>query len=275
MDEFMINKSPSSEALAAAREINPMLNSGLKTTFVYLHIAHNPEEYVQHSERFVETYLQYPPGIEHDLVVVVCGAALDQKAKDIFAPLKCTFIECLQGGWDVSYHQRMAKIIDADFMVGCTSRTYFWKAGWLKRFVEAREQFGEGLYGSAGSFEVSPHIRCCFFGCNPKIFREYPHEIDTRKKTGQFECGKLSFTRWFKGKAFMVTWDGVYRQPEWRIPPNIFRRGDQSNLIAWDKHSRIYANASPRKKKILERQSDGRYTGPFGKVKRAIDSVLL
>jgi hypothetical protein len=145
----------------------------------------------------------------------------------------------------------------------------------LKRFVEARKQFGEGLYGSAGSFEVSPHIRCCFFGCNPKIFNEYPHEIGTREKTFQFECGRLNFTRWFKGKAFMVTWDGVYEQPDWRKPPNIFRRGDQSNLIAWDKHSKVYASASPRGKKILERQADGCYTGLFGKVKRAIDSVLL
>jgi hypothetical protein len=250
----------------------------MKPTFVYLHIAEKPEEFVPYSKRFVQTYLQFPPGIDHDLIVVSCAGVLNQQTKDIFAPLRCTFDEYLEGGWDIGAHQYMAHRTSSDFIVCCTSRTYFWKTDWLRRIVEAREQYGEGLYGSAGSYEISPHIRTCFYGCNPKIFREFPHKIDTRTKGVYFERGKWNFTRWFEekgGKAWMVTWDGVYAKPEWRCPPNIFRRGDQTNLIAWDKHSKIYELATPGQRKELENQADGMYCGLPGKIKRFGDRYVF
>ncbi|HEY3932571.1 MAG TPA: hypothetical protein VGM58_09415 [Verrucomicrobiae bacterium] len=247
-------------------------NDKLKITFVYLHIS-GREDFLGHSKKFVDTYLKYPAGVEHDLIIGVCGVPLDKKAAEIFAPLKCTFIRLENAAWDISAHQQIAHIIDSDFMVCCTSRTYFWKAGWLKRFVEARKQFGEGLYGSAGSFEFNPHIRTCFFGFNPMRLREYPYVIDTRKKAHFFECRKWNFTKRFGRAAFMVTWDGVYQQANWRTPPNIFRRGDQTNLLTWDKHSRIYADAKPSKKKILERDADGFYNGLMGKARKVIDLI--
>jgi hypothetical protein len=261
---------------------NKNMNTRLKTTFVYLHIS-GKEEFAGHSKKFVDTYLKYPAGVEHDLIVGICGTQFNQNEREIFAPLKCSFIQLEDAAWDVSAHQQIAHIIDSDFMVCCTSRTYFWKAEWLKRFVEARIQFGDGLYGSAGSFEFAPHIRCCFFGCSSKAFRDYPHKIDSVRKAGWFECEKhtilgapsWNFTRQFKEKAYMVTWDGIYQQAKWRTPPNIFRRGDQTNLLAWDKHSRIYADAKPGKKKLLEKAADGCYNGLLGKVRKVIDSILI
>jgi hypothetical protein len=38
----------------------------------------------------------------------------------------------------------------------------------------------------------------------------------------------------------MVTWDGEWRRKDWRTPQNIFRRGDQSNLLVCDHHTEIY-----------------------------------
>ena len=250
----------------------------LKTTFVYLHIAERPEEFVPYSKRFVDTYLQFPPGIEHELIVVSCAGVLNQQARDIFGPLNCKFDEYLEGGWDIGAHQFMAGRVDCDFMVCCTSRTYFWKANWLRRFVEAREQHGEGLYGAAGSYEISPHIRTCFYGVNPKIYREFPHKINSRPRGVYFERGKWNFTKWFEergGRTWMVTWDGVYPKSEWRSPANIFRRGDQTNLIAWDKHSKLYASATPGQRKELENQADGLYCGYLGKFRHFCDRYVF
>ena len=54
----------------------------------------------------------------------------------------------------------------------------------------------------------------------------------------------------------MVTWDGEYDWPEWRTPPNIFRRGTQSNCVSVFKHSRHYAALSPQDKINLELLTD-------------------
>jgi hypothetical protein len=249
----------------------------VRPTFIYLHIAERPEEFVPYSKRFVESYQQCPPGIEHDLIVVSCKGALTEEARRLFAPLRCSFDEYFEGGWDIGAHQFMAGKVDSEFMVCCTSRTYFWKRDWLRRLVQAREQYGEGLYGSAGSYEIAPHIRTCFYACNPRVFREYPHKIDTRTKGAHFERGKWNFTRWCQAtgrKAWMVTWDGVYPEEEWRTPPNIFRRGDQSSLLAWDKHSLHYAGASQGQRRELERQADGIYSGTLGKAKHFYDRYI-
>jgi hypothetical protein len=248
----------------------------MKTTFVYLDIAHDPA-YEQHSREFVETYLQFPPGIEHELVVGTVGGDANAwaRSREIFGRLNCLFKSEPPEGWDITHHQSIAKTLDCDFAVFCTSRTYFWRAGWLKRLVEARLQLGEGLYGSVGSYEVNPHIRTVLFGCNPQALRDFPHLVDTRQKAGWFEAGKWNFTGRFNGRAYMVTWNNVYLQPDWRTPPNIFRRGDQSNMLAWDKHSKIYAEASPAQKKELEKQADGLYRGYSGKFRHFCDRYLF
>lgn len=244
----------------------------MKTAFIYLDIAHDPS-YESHSRRFVETYSQFPAGVDHELVIGIVGAEANAEARSRknFASLKCTFQTEPVAGWDITHHQSISKNLDCDFAVFSTSRTYFWRAGWLKRLVEARIQFGEGLYGAVGSYEVSPHLRTCLFGCNPKALRDFPHLVDTRPKAGWFEAGKWNFTKRFNHRAYMVTWDGIYQQADWRTPPNIFRRGDQSNMLMKDKHSNLYAEATLKRKQILERQADGKYAGLLGKCWRLLD----
>jgi hypothetical protein len=46
----------------------------------------------------------------------------------------------------------------------------------------------------------------------------------------------------------LVTWDGFYLRDEWRKAPNIFRRGDQSNCLMFDRHHEIYEASTPQQK---------------------------
>jgi len=244
----------------------------MRVALVYIHVvnpeANSTELYLACSKRFAATYYLFPPGLEHDLFVVSCQGQGKLPPLDIFAPLPVNYEVYDGGGWDIGAYQMMARKLDHDFVVFATSRVHLHKPGWLHRIVNCREQFGEGLYGNSGSYEHcslwrtdirnepvrNPHIRTEFFGCNPAIMRTYPMAINSRHTSFQFESDRNSLTNFYISKGLetrVATWDGCYRIPDWRTPPNIFRRGDQSNLLVWDRHTDIYHGAEPHVKAEL------------------------
>jgi hypothetical protein len=181
----------------------------------------------------------------------------------MFRGMANRFLNYHGGGWDIGAAQWAAGHLDVDFLVLANSGVFFHRPGWLKRLIEARHAGGEGLYGAMASYEpspyvpgqVNPHIRTSFYACNPRIFREYPHLIDSREKSLAFEAGEWNFLRWFESRGlpgFMVTWDGCYGKEEFRKPPNIFRKGDQSNLLVWDRYSEMYAHGDPQTRYVQE-----------------------
>jgi hypothetical protein len=244
--------------------LDSALEKNLKVTLLYPHIAGltpgfihgNPpdlKEFEKTAERFVQTYQKFPADYKHELVIVVCHGELTDRIKAIYKNINCRFDTYTGDGWDTGAQQYMAGRVDCDFMVNMSARIHFHRRGWLERFVEARELYGDGLYGAMASLEgfpftplnmPNPHIRTCFYGLNPKAFSTYPFQVTTRDDTFHFESGHWNIANWFEshGKpAMMVTWDGEWRRKDWRTPQNIFRRGDQSNLLVCDHHTEIYA----------------------------------
>jgi hypothetical protein len=222
--------------------------------------------YSRSAERFVQTYKQFPPQIEHELLVVCCNgphAAGYGPATTLFKGLASRFATYDGGGWDIGAGQSIAHRVDADFLVCANAGVYFHRAGWLRRFAEARMEHGEGLYGASASYEPSPfvqgrlnpHIRTSFYGCNPETFRQYPFKIDSREKSFKFEAGEWSFTQWFEQQglpAYLVTWDGSYQKQDFRKPPNVFRKGDQSNTLVYDRYMEMFALADPQLRQVQE-----------------------
>lgn len=223
-------------------------------------VSTNRQEFDDCARRFASTYKQFPPGIDNTLYVVCCNGPRDSICDEIFKGINVTFDQYDGGGWDIGCEQYMARKVPEKFIVSMTTRSYFHREGWLRRFIEARNQFGEGLYGSTGSYEVSPHIRTAFYGVDTWIYREFPHTVDSRQKGFYFESEDWNFTR-FVGSlglpCVMVTWDGCYLQPQWRTPKNIFRSGDQSQLLAFDRHSTMYQQADNTTKIMLKKYADG------------------
>jgi hypothetical protein len=249
----------------------------MKTTVLYLHVAApadpqapKPDYYLPYSKRFIETYQQYPAGADHDLRVISCGAGLSDATIDLFSPIAAGYSEYLGSGWDIGAHQWVTRDLDCDLVMCFATPVHFVQKDWLTPFIRAYETHGDGLYGAMASRENSPHIRTSAYAFNPTTFRRYPHLIDSRERCFHAECGhdskgKLfeggawSFTNWYlaQGKpVLMVTRDAVYAREQWRQPPNIFRRGDQSNCLVWDRHNDIYAAATPDYKLVLERLGD-------------------
>lgn len=253
----------------------------MKIAVLYLHVsaksdpsAPDPSYYLPYSLRFARTFEQYPPGIDHELVVVSCGKPIGEDQMHLYRHITDRY-ECYEGtGWDISAHQSISKTLDCDWVVCLATPVYFHREGWLKRFSEAFERNGDGLYGAFGSYENRPHIRTSCFAFKPDTMRAYPHKVESREHCFNFECGCDSkgvsikdetwcFTNWMihrTGVAYSVDWSGVYPPREYRSRPNIFRRGDQSNCIVWDRHCDLYFSADQKEKTVLEALADkGRY----------------
>jgi hypothetical protein len=244
----------------------------MNTSFVYLDIMKPPFE--TFTRRFIETYTAHPAGVEHQLIVGVVGQDLNGSRRRAFDSLKCRFMDLPADGWGITCFQKIARNLDSNFAVFCEAKTYFHRAGWLEKMVEARMSFGEGLYGGSGhSLECFPHLRTALFGCHPKALSSF-RPITTREEAGRFEHGKDNFTNSFKSCAHSVMWDGVLHYPFNMVTKNNFRDGDQSNLLAFDRHTDLYSDATEERKRILEKQSQGKYKG-VGKLIHAKDELLF
>lgn len=235
----------------------------MKTVLLYPYIASKPNEFADYAIRFVKSYLEFPADCDHELHVVNCNAPLTRQALGIFGHLVDRFHQYDGNGFDIGAQQSAGRSIDADFLVCVSSQTHFRKQGWLKRFCQAREQHGNGFYAAMASNDCAapvPHLRTCFYGLHPSFFRQYGYTVNSKQDSFDFEHGTNSVCEMFARAnlpVLMVTWDGCYSRPDWRTPANIFRRGDQSNCIAFDRHTDIYEASPPNIKSALEKYTDG------------------
>ncbi len=234
----------------------------MKVTVVFVRVVTKPE-YDVGAIRWKDSYLIYESEYPHDLVIIDRYA---DSTDGLFRPYTSKHLRYDKGGWDCGAWQFAGKNIDTDLLVCFNSSTYVTGNGWLKRFVDAVERCGDGLYGPLTSYEVHPHIRtpCMIF--QPHVIQDYPNEVQTRDDTYRFEClgwpdGTPNFTQWVQQKGLatgLVTWDGVYEMRDWRKPDNIFRRGDQSNLVVKDRHCEAYEASDAAGKATLEKLADGK-----------------
>lgn len=231
----------------------------MKVGVIYLHVAKQgypeappPEHYVPFEQQFIDTYLKFDSGCEHELRVVSCGLPVSDGIRDMYRDVADSFDEYLGAGSDLGAEQDAMKRFDADIIVSLATPVSFWKSGWLARLVQAREKHGDGLYGPFASYEYLPHIRTSCWMVDRDTFLKYPHTIDTRAKCYWAEHSDRStalwqFTFWYcsLGKpTLMVTWDGEYEPLDWRNPDNIMYRGDQSNCLIHDRYTRMYGTMS-------------------------------
>lgn len=232
----------------------------MKVTIVFVRVVTKPE-YDHGAKRWIDAFVAYMSGHPYELAVINRYA----DPKDDMFPGQVKQFRYDGGGWDCGAWQFASQNIDTDLLVCFNSSTYITGHGWLKRFVDAVEEYGDGLYGPLASYEIIPHIRtpCMIF--QPSVMRDYPMEVQSREDTYRFESlgwpnGVPNVTQWVREKGLkthLVTWDGSYDLPDWRKPPNIFRCGDQSNLIVKDRHCEAYEISDAENKLRLENLANG------------------
>lgn len=225
----------------------------LRVSVVFTRVVSKPE-YQPLEKRLLDSYYKYKTDVPHELVII------DRYGDSPDDVEGAKHLRYDQQGWDCGAWQFAGKNIDTDLLVCFNSSTYITCHLWLKRFVEAVEAHGEGLYGPLTSNEVNPHVRtpCMIF--QPKIINSYPKEVASRLDTYRFESmgwpdGTPNFTQWASSQGYatmLVSLYGAFDQKEWREPAHIFRRGDQHCCLVKDRHCDAYDASDEAGKRKLE-----------------------
>lgn len=226
---------------------------------VFVHVLNDPE-YDGLTRKFLDSYSKFRPGFDHETVVVFNNGKPTDADRARFSSLpKVRFLETDNAGWDIGAFIAASKIITSKVAVYFGGTSYVQRAGWLERMLTVWAKYGPGFYGSLGTYEVSPHINTTGFWCAPEFVRKYPHRVVTKHERYGFEHRDRALWRLVAKDGFpslLATWDEELAWPQWRTPPNIYRRGDQSNCITYFRHSTNYALASPQVKVTMERLAD-------------------
>jgi len=203
-------------------------------------------QYRDYAERFVVSYLENPPAVDHQTTIVCNGAAPNSDTKGLFSILPNVKFLCHDNsGFDIGAYIAAARQSTADLMVCFGSSTYLRGPGWLLRMASAFKKHGMAQYGVMGNqgdakVNCRPHIRTTAFWFPPVLLKKYPTPIISNDDRHRFEHGQGCFSDYVQSqglKNWIVTWDGEYLWPNWDSIPDGFHRGTQAALLAGDRIS--------------------------------------
>ena len=217
--------------------------------------APDPAIYNAGAKRFAETYIQHPPDYEHRLILLDSNGGFTPEIARLFGGIKYDVIPYFGSGWDIGAQFYAALTMPPDdWIMGFSSWAHFRRRGWLSAFAEARDIHGDGLYASTISLENTPHVRGTGYFLRCGRFQRYPYGINSRAETFKWEWGPNSLTKWFIREGhgvWVVAPNGVLSFDEARTMDNGFRKGDQSNIWTFDKHTDLFEQADPAHKSAL------------------------
>lgn len=207
-------------------------------------------------KRFAQSYRDYFPSLNHKLILVNSNGGFNSNIASFFEGLDYEIVTYNGSGWDIGGHQHVANSLSRDdWTMWFSTWTYFRQNGWLEAFVEAREKYGDAIYGSTASYERHLHLRGTGIFMRCGTVQSYPFISNNKKQSWFIESGNLSLTKWYlkhNKEAYLVTPKGVVNSKYFRSMKNIYRSGDQSNNWIFDKHSDIYDNSQGLAKLKLE-----------------------
>lgn len=233
-------------------------------TLVYIHVP-GDDKHWRYALEFANSYKANPPEYPHKTIVVCQGKPAVPLVQGLLRPLNPTYFQHDDSGWDIGgYIAAMQAVVPSEntstaCVVCLGGSAYFTKSGWLKRIAEAWLKYGMGFYGATPTHEVSPHLCTSGFWTHPDILRAYPIHVSNRETRYDFEHGPNACWKMVAHNGLpvkLVTWDGEYDWQDWRKPPNIYRRGDQSNALMCWHHYREYEKAAPELKVTMANHSD-------------------
>jgi len=204
-----------------------------------------PKLYRPGTKRFCQSWKAFPPNADHQLVVIDNNHGFDDEMWSWFDGIKYEVLHYDGGGWDTGAHQFFSYHVPPHEWMMCFSTwAHFKEKDWFTAFVKAREQYGDTLYGSTCSPENGFHIRGTGFMCKAIHVQHYPTVVSNRTLSRQFESGPTCLTARLQelGNVYIVTKSGVHLPESALELANGFRRGDQSDLLTFDKYTDLYEN---------------------------------
>lgn len=195
------------------------------------------------AERFVTTYRDNPPLMDHMMVVVSNGGPPNGQAISQFSFIENTkFLHRENVGMDIGSYQFAAATVICDLMVFFGGATYFRGPGWLRRMVEVYQSLGPGLYGTAGNqgdrrFNVWPHVRTTGFWCNPQLINANPFKVNDNSERYPWEHGERCLTNFALSKnlpVYIVTFNDAKPVHQCDSLVGGYHNGNQEQLMVGD-----------------------------------------
>lgn len=186
---------------------------------MYVHPTANAATYAPLARRFVNSYMNHPPGqCDHELHVAINGGvSIGEWCRKLFSPLDPHFIHHNNYGKDIGAYQTAADLIECDLMVCLGAPVHFHKQGWLDRILQAYLENGPAVYSPWGFHQPLPHLRTTAFWLPPELMNSYPRRVGDQERY-EFEHGAQSITLWSQKQGFeplQVTWRGVFPMSAW------------------------------------------------------------
>jgi hypothetical protein len=204
---------------------------------VYIH----PVGYDHYAERFVASYLQHPPLVEHHTTVVCNGEPPSLQMRGLFSILpEVHYIEHDNSGWDIGGYQAAARQSSSDIIVFFGATSFVCSDGWLLRMITAFQNHGKAQYGCMANrgnkdCKVWPHLRTTGFWTSPELFNRYPIHVTQPEQRYPFEHGENCFSEWCKRQGlrnWLVTTTG-----DWMVEsyPSEVDREIRTQLLSGDR----------------------------------------
>lgn len=242
--------------------------------------------------RFLESYLENPAGIDHDLLILYKGFYRKSDIihyEKLLEDVPHSFLMVADFGFDLRPYFIAAERHDSKFFCFLNSFSIILDRDWLLKLYQHISQPGVGLVGVTGTWESisscmqirrhpiykrlvrfvkrkwrtiyfypfpNHHIRTNgFMIARTTMLRIQRGAILTKMQSYRLESGKNSITRQVERmglKSVVVDKDGKGYDKEEWNISNTFRRGMQNNLLISDKQTRIFDTASLEQRHELE-----------------------
>jgi hypothetical protein len=249
---------------------------------------------------FLSSYHAHPAGVEHELAIVLNGAA--QERHELLAELDGTehrLIALDRPVPDLAAYGLAVQALSNQRLCFVNSYSVVLVDGWLAMLARGLDGPNVGLAGATASWETqarwirgkarywpyqlarlrrarreypyfpNPHIRTTAFMIEREIVVELKLE-DARDKRSTYllESGRDSITRQILQRGLRTVVAGrdgeTYGIKNWAVS-RTYRSGEQDNLLVADNRTRDWQRASPRLRRRLSRDAWGEhYIGPGG-----------
>jgi hypothetical protein len=239
------------------------------------------------SRKFTESYARFPPGYKHNTIIVCNGSSPTNEVKSLFLKFpNVRYHVHDNSGWDIGAFLASSKLCSSEIAVCLGTVSYISSGNWMERVVDSWSKYGPGMYGSSASFEVTPHLNTHGFWCSPKWLRTYPFRVTSKEDRYNFEHGKNhrpggndQMILWKRIRregipVLLVTTDSELEWWDWRKPDNIFRRGDQSNMIFKWRMADVWSSLSGDRKSEESKLADTLTDSDFNTASRTYEWIL-
>lgn len=200
------------------------------------------DQHIEHGFRFLNTYLSFPPMIEHNSIILT-DPGYETEAEEFFSLLpNVRAVGTPDHARDLSRYEAWSKQTNADCMMMLGGSTYCRRDGWGLRAYTAFQRLGpQNLYGACGHTGQGPvhkHIRTTGFWASPALLRRYPAWPQNAGGRYEAEHGQSCISGWVLrngGQCWVINFGSEHTLENANDDPQGYARGSQRDLIIGDR----------------------------------------